>query len=639
MTDLLNLGARSLVNIQQMLGTTGHNIANANTEGYSRQTVNMVTLEAQRYGFGYVGQGATIGGINRASDGFLNNQLQTFTSSHSRYESFVGYSNRLNDLMADSTNNISGSLQTFFNSLQDVSANPGGLPQRQVLLADAESLIYRQQSLNDMLNKLGLQLNDEMTNVVGEINGYVDEIAMLNKEIVSATATANGMQPNDLLDQRDRMIRALAEKVSVTSVPQDDGSVNIFVGRGQALVVGSETTHLDARHNPYDSSMLEIGIEGQQSFTSISRFLDGGQLQGLLDFRNRSLLPAQDGAGLIVLAMTEAFNKQHQLGVDINGNAGTEFFASGTAIIHSHLSNTGSGVPELTMTDASAVRASDYRLSYNGTQWELTRLSDNTSVSGTGTLALDGMELDVSAGTPAAGDSFQFNPARAAGNQFSLSIRDPAAVAAASAVRATAASGNTGATTISGLQVTDPASIPLAAPVSLTFSPDALGAGQPGFLVNGGAGGTLAYDPLADSAGENFTLATLGVTFTVSGKPSANDSFSLGQNTGARGDNSNALQLAGLKTQQIINGTQTLQNFYGGMVAQVGVSSRQADANLQVEASLLQQAEQYRENVSGVNLDEEAANMLRYQQAYQASAQIIKIANDVFTTLINSLGR
>ncbi len=188
------------------------------------------------------------------------------------------------------------------------------------------------------------------------------------------------------------------------------------------------------------------------------------------------------------------------------------------------------------------------------------------------------------------------------------------------------------------MQVTDPAFIPLAAPVSLTFSADALGAGQPGFIVNGGAGGTLAYDPIADSAGKSFTLGTLGVTFTVSGKPATNDSFSIAYNSGARGDNSNALQLVGLKSKPTINGTQTLQNFYGGMVAQVGVSARQADANLQVEASLLQQAEQYRENVSGVNLDEEAANMLRYQQAYQASAQIIKIANDVFSTLINSLG-
>ncbi|MES2626065.1 MAG: flagellar hook-associated protein FlgK [Pseudomonadota bacterium] len=638
MTDLLQVGTRSLVNIQTQLGTTGHNIANANTDGYSRQTVNVVTQNSQRYGFGYVGQGATIGSIDRAFDGFLNNQLQTFTSSHSQYESFVGYSNRLNDLMADSKNNISGSLQTFFNSLQDVAANPSGLPQRQVLLADAESLIYRQQSLNDMLNKMGLQLNDEMTNVVGEINGFVDEIAMLNKEIISAVATANGMQPNDLLDQRDRMIRALAEKVAVTSVPQQDGSVNIFVGRGQALVVGSETTHLDVRRNPYDSSLLEIGIEGQQSFTSISRFLDGGQLQGLLDFRNRSLLPAQDGAGLIVLAMTQAFNEQHELGVDLNGNAGSAFFNSGVAEIHGHVSNTGTTEPALTVVDASAVKASDYRVSYNGTQWELTRLSDNTSVSGTGILELDGMELDVSSGTPVTGDSFQFNPARAAGNQFTLAIRDTAAIAAASAVRTTAATANTGATTISGLQVTDPSFIPLSAPVSLEFSPDALGVGQPGFIVNGGSGGTLAYDPTADSAGKSFTLGTLGVTFTVSGKPNANDSFSLGNNTGARGDNSNALQLAALKTKPTINGTQTLQNFYGSIVAQVGVSSRQADANLTVEASLLQQAEQYRENVSGVNLDEEAANMLRYQQAYQASAQIIKIANDVFATLMNSLG-
>lgn len=639
MANILDIGTKSLMNMQHALTTTGHNISNANTEGYSRQQIRMDAGIFREYGFGFLGQGASVGSIDRVFDGFVSNQLNGFISSSTRYETFVQFNDRLNDLFADPQSSLNSSIQNLFSAVQEVSASPSGMAQREVLLGDAQNLVYRQQSLNKMLTDMGQDITNEVRLIVDDLNNAVDSIGVLNQQIVAATAAAFGAQPNDLLDERDRLIRSLSEKVSVTSVQQPDGSINIFVGNGQGLVVGNQTTHLDVRANAYDASKVEIGLEGQLQGTNISRFIHGGELQGLMDFRNRNLLQAQDALGLIALTLTESFNTQHQLGLDMNGVAGGAFFSHADAVIRPHDNNAGTAAPALTVTDTTQLRASDYRLHYSGSQWELTRLSDNTSVSGAGPLSLDGMTVDVSSGTPQANDSFLFNPARDAGATLKLALTDARGFAAASALTLSKPATNSGTGSFPTLGVTDPSFIPLATPVSLSFDPDALGAGQPGLLVNGGADGILAYDPVADAAGKSFTLAGLGVTFTFAGAPASGDAFTLQHNTGARGDNGNAVLLGQLQTlKQVDGGLSTLQQHYGGMVAKIGIAGRQAETNLAVEQALRQQAENYHVAVTGVNLDEEAANLIRYQQAYQASAQVVKVATDIFQTLLNSIG-
>jgi flagellar hook-associated protein 1 FlgK len=639
MTDILTIGTRSLMNVQHALTTTGHNIANANTDGYSRQQIKMDAGVYRGFGFGYVGQGAQVASIDRVFDRFVANQLNGFVSSTARYETSVQLNNRLNDLFADPQSSLNSSIQNLFSAVQEVSTNPSGMAQREVMLGEAQNLVYRQQSLNKLLVDMGQDVNNQIRLSVDELNNLVSSIGKLNQQIVSATTMAFGAQPNDLLDERDRLIRSLSEKVAVTVEPQQDGGMNLFIGNGQGLVIGNQTMRLEVRNNAYDASRIEIALEGQKAGENISRFINGGELQGLMEFRNRNLLQAQDALGLIALTLTESFNAQHQLGLDMNGVAGGAFFSHATALVRPHTTNGGNAEPAVTVTDASQVRASDYRLFYTGSEWQLTRLSDDTSVSGPGPLSLDGMTVDVSSGTPNTYDSFVFNPARDAGSTFKLAIADARSIAAASVLTLGKPATNTGTGNIATLGVTNPAMIPLPAEVTLSFDPDALGPGQPGLLVNGGADGVLAYDPVADSAGKSFTLDALGVSFTLNGAPAAGDSFTLQNNSGARGDNGNAIQLGALQTMKQVNGgLSTLQQHYGDLISRIGIAGRQAETALVVEQALYQQAENYHLSITGVNLDEEAANLIRYQQSYQASAQVVRVATETFQILLDSIG-
>lgn len=637
--DLLRLGSNSLNNVQQALATTGHNITNANTDGYSRQTVNFEARQSQNFGYGYLGAGAFVSGVERSTDAFLTSQVQNFSASESRYSTYLEFSNRLDSLLADSDNNLSSSLQKFFSGVQEVASNPSSLPERQVMLSEANSLAQRMQTLDRNLRNLGVEINEQLKTTVAEVNGLSESIRQLNLQIVSASVSGASAAPNDLLDRRDLLITELSKKVGISVVPLHDGSVNIFAGKGQGLVVGNQVSKLETRVNPYDNTRLEVAFTNTAGGNIISQYIDGGELHGLLDFRDRNMAQAESRAGLLALVLSGEFNTQHLKGYDLQANQGGLFFSQPVPDMTAHSANLGTSAPTLTLDDMAAIRASEYRLKYDGTVWHMTRMSDNTAVSGTGVLTLDGMSVDTSAGVPVAGDSFSFNPARDAAHNFNVLIRDPQKIAAAAAVKTVTPATNAGTGKLDNLTVTDANLLPLPAALTVSFDPDALGVGVPGFVLSGAFTGTLAYDPATEAAGKDFTLAGLGISFHVSGTPVNGDSFTIGDNSGARGDNKNALAMASLQTAKVVSGrTDTLQSFYTALVADVGVNHRQAESNLSVENALLEQARSYRDSVSGVNLDEEAANMLRFQQAYQASAQVIKIADEVFRTLLQALG-
>jgi flagellar hook-associated protein 1 len=640
MTDLLRLGANNLLNVQQALTTTSHNITNANTEGYSRQTVNFAARTAQSMGFGYIGQGAYISGIERSVDNFLVSQVHNYSASESRYNTYLDFSSRLDNLMADSNNSLNSSLKNFFNGVQEVASKPSSLPERQVMLSEANNLVQRMQSLDRSFEGLNRELNAEISAAVNDINGLTASIRQLNMQIVSASAANTGSPPNDLLDQRDLMLTQLSNKIGISVVPLADGSVNVFAGKGQPLVVGNEMTKLATKVNPYDNTKLEVAYVDKAGGTNIiSQYIQGGQLHGLMDFRDRNMAQAESRAGLIALTLSAEFNALHEKGMDFQSNMGTAFFNTPTIAITSHQGNTGTTVPSLTVTDTGQIRASEYQAKYDGSNWHLIRMHDGTTVTGTGTLTLDGMQVDLSAGTPVLGDSFSFNPGRDAANNFQVLLKDPQQIAAASAVKTTTASVNTGKGVLSKVDVTDASVMPLTTPLQIRFDADALGVGVPGFVLSGATTGTLAYDPVSDSAGKTFDLPTLGLRFQMSGSPATNDQFTLGSNAGGRGDNRNALALVSLQQGKLVNGrADTFQDFYGTLVADVGTNQQQAEANHDIETSLLSQARQYRDSVSGVSLDEEAANLLRFQQAYQAAAQVIKMADEIFNSLLAAVG-
>ena len=638
MADLLRLGTYSIQALQQGLTTTGHNIANAGTEGYSRQTVSYETQTPQRFGFGFVGNGARVASVERAFNQFLSSQVRSLNSSTSQQQMFSELSTRLEQLFADGENNLNGSIQNFFDSMAAVTTNPSGIAERDVMLSEARSLVDRYQSYQSLLQDINQSINADLQNSVEEINSLASSLAKINSQIVELTIGGSGIKPNDLLDQRDRLLEDLASYIEIQVVEQADSSLNVMISNGQSLVLGGDFNALATSFNSTDGSRLEVGMAANNGSNDGSPTIKGGQLQGLLDFRERVLAPAQSQLGLIALGLTDAFNTQHQLGVDLNGNNGGNFFNPLSLNVAQSGNNAGTSAPTVTVDDVSQVRSSAYSLTYDGAQWQLRRDSDGASVSGAGPLVLDGMTVDVSAGVPIGGDRFVINPGRDAGENFGLALIDSRQIAAASALTVQTSLNNTGNAVVDTIVVDPTNTLPLAGSITLDFDPDALGPGISGFNVVGGPGGTIAYDPGIESAGKTFNFPAEGFSFSVSGVPATGDSFVINNNSSSLGDGSNLLKLGELQHQSMLNGsTESFQGMYGVTVARIGVNANEASRNLEVESTLKLQAENQLEGNRGVNLDEEAARLIQLQQAYQASAQLIKVADDLFQTLISSV--
>ncbi len=553
MADLLSTAISGLTAYQRNLAVVGNNITNVNTEGYSRQSAELVSRAPTPNGSGFVGNGVEVSTVRRIYDQFLGGQVTSRTSSFQQMDTLYNLAARVDNALAGESSSLSPSIQAFFNAVQDVSNNPTSIPSREVMISEATNLAYRFQSLNQQFDGLRDQVNAQMEVFTSEVNSIAGSIAELNQDIAIARASAAGQPPNDLLDQRDRQINRLAELVSVNRVETDDGMTNIFIGSGQALVLGSEAASLRTTRGDFDPSQREIVFTSRTTSIPIGGQLNGGQLGGLMDFRRNVLDPAQDGLGRIAIGMADTFNAQHQLGDDLNGNPGGLFFdaidTTSPAVFASVNNNAASGTVAVTINDSGQLKASEYRLSYDGANFSLLRLSDNTVVdSGFGTAALprtvagEGITLDLS-GTVATGDSFLIRPVRYGARDMNVALASGAEFAAA-------ASGN------------------------------------------------------------------------------------------ASGDNSNALALAGLQTQKLLgNGTETYQSSYGKVLADVGVKTREAKVNSEAQQALLDNAIEANSAVSGVNLDEEAADLIKYQQAYQAAAQLVKVADTLFQTLLNVAGR
>lgn len=638
MADLLNLGTSALLSIQQAISTTGHNIANVNTEGFSRQRVNFDTVIPEFYGGNYLGNGVKVDSVERFYDQFLTNEVRNRTASQSEMQTFYDLSSRLDGLLADPAVGLSPAISKFFGAIQDVANNPGSLPERQVLMGEAQALADRFHYLDSAFRSIDAELNGRIEASVSDINSLATGIANLNRQVVEATARGAGQPPNDLLDARDQLITELSELIGVNTLEQSDGAINVTIGKGQSLVIGFNAEQLQTATNPNDGTQVVVGIASPTGeITDLSRFFTGGELGAVLDFRAQQLDPARNELGLVATGIAATFNEQHQLGLDLNGQPGGDFFLPLEATTAGFSGNSGLSSVNATISDATQLTGDDYNLRYDGSQWTLTNLSTKSVQTGAGPFSVEGLTIGV-AGAPVAGDAFSIQPTRQGATLFSVVAGGPEAFAAASPLRSSEALANTGSGKVGTLDITDPAALPLPGAVSLTFNPDALGAGVPGYDVTGIAGGPLAYDPALESNGKTFSLA--GFDVTVSGVPDAGDALTIENNSSGTGDNRNALALSDLQTSRVLaDGTATYQDVYGSLVADIAVQTRQAETGANTEGVLLQQATAARDSVSGVNLDEEAANLIQFQQAYQAAAQMIAVADELFQTLLAATRR
>ena len=642
MADLLLTGLSGLTAFKNVLTTTGHNISNATTEGYSRQTVSLETQTPQFSGSGYIGSGVFASSVTRQYDNFLSTEFRNSSSAAAELDTYYEFASQIDSVLANSTVGLSGALQEFFNSIQDVAADPTSIPARQVMLSEGEALENRFSTMDNLFDDITLRVNNSLADTVTDINLLSENIASLNQKIVDASG--KGQTPNDLLDQRDNLIDQLASKVNVSTSVQTDGAVNVFVGSGQSLVLGSSSNQLGLESEGFDASALTIVFKEQTANVDITRFMTGGEMGGIIRFRDEVLNPSINTLGQIAVSLSQTFNEQHANGVDLSGDQGQSFFSEPSVLIAADTSNLGS----LTVNyaaDISQLTTSDYVLTTDGTNYTITRLTDNTQTTAAipgaipgpaGIITVDGLEIDLSA--TAAGDEYRIRPTRDGASSFSLQTSDPRDIAIGMPVVSLSTASNTGTASLTELSVSAYTGTSLA-DTSLTY--DSVNA-RYDIVVGGVPSGSLAYNASTDS-GQAMSVTITGfgdVSFILNGQPADGDSFNLNDNAGSNfspGDNRNALVLSGLQTKQTMaDGNANYQDVYGQIVADVGRRTKSAEVNGAAQQGFLDQAIAAKDAVSGVNLDEEAANLVRFQQAYQAASQVVLTSRTIFDTLLGA---
>ncbi|MEN7342248.1 MAG: flagellar hook-associated protein FlgK [Pseudomonadota bacterium] len=627
MTSILGIGTSALAAFRRSLSTVGQNIANVNTEGYSRQTVNLVSREPQFTGVGFVGNGVEIASIERSYNSFLDAQARTAGSSASRFEALSNFAARVDNLLADPSSSLSTALNSFFGQLQDFSTNPSSSAARSGLVAESENLTQRFQSVDQALAGFGNEARAAIVETVGEINQIAGQIAELNTKI---TQSAQTQPPNDLLDQRDRLIRDLSALVDVTVVNDASGSTNLFIGNGQTLVIGAETYELAAAQSEFDPTRNEIVYRGLSGDTPISDVLRGGRIGALFEFESEILNPTRRAIGAAAVALTQALNAQNAQGLNADDALGGDLLSIGPPLAVASSLNTGSGSINVSIDDLSSVANSEYRLINDAGSFRLFRLDTGAelALSGTGTagdpLTADGLSIVVS-GTLDNGDQFSIEPTLNAVAGFRNLTTTGREFAAAAPVRATASVNNLSDATIDNGTVVDIDNPALLNTVNITFTDPTT------YSVNGA--GSFTFTP-----GTAITIN--GAEYVISGEPATGDVFTIEANTNAQQDNRNALALADIETRGLLdNGETNIGQSYASLVAEVGSVTRQANASAEAQSILFASATTRLQEASGVDLDQEAADLIRFQQSFQAAAQVISVASTLFDTLLAATRR
>ncbi|RRJ74092.1 flagellar hook-associated protein FlgK [Pandoraea apista] len=657
--SLINIGMSGLNASQFALNTTGNNISNSGTAGYNRQIVNYAQQNSQFTGMGYLGQGVLVTDVSRVYDQFLSNQVNQAQTQYSQLNTYYQQISQINNALGSSTTGLSASMSTFFTNLQTIVTAPNNSATRAKVISSAQTLTSMFQSLSGTLSSLRSSINDTLSQSTDQINTYAKQIASLNDAIQQAQANGINATPNDLLDQRDQAVANLNAIVQTNVVKDGNGAYNVFIGNGQSLVTGNSAYQLTTVPSTGDPSQMTIAYVSPNG-TKVpipESSITGGSLAGLLAFRSGALTQAQNSLGQIALSLAGTFNAQNQLGLDLYGQMGGNFFTVPNPTIIANTKNSNGATLNASITDASKVTASDYNVTFDGTNYTLTRLSDGAKWTA-GAPATPGAALNfqdtsgaafadgfsVTAGGMVAGDSFTIQPTRNAAQNIGVAITDPAKIALAAPIIASTGSSNGGSLKVDqGSVDASYLSNVLTAPVSFTFSKDAttgaltLVAPSPmtvtvnGVTTSYAAGDTVPYD-----AANGAKITMNGMTVNLTGTPNDGDTFTIAPNTsGAVTDNRNGLALSALQNDKTkVGGSQSYATAYANLVSYVGSTTNTYKSTSAAQATLLQQAQTAQQSNSGVNLDEEAANLIKYQQLYQANSKVIQTASTLFDTIL-----
>jgi flagellar hook-associated protein 1 len=637
---LLSIGTRAMFANYAALQTIGHNIANANVEGYSRQTVELQTSTGQFSGAGFFGKGVDVAAVTRSHNAFLTREAALTSSIAAADAARLEQLSQLEAAFPPGEAGLAFASNAFLNAMVDLASHPGDAATREVALSRAQDMASRYTAAGAQLDTLQDGVAQDLRIAVAEVNSLASRIAQVNDQIARVAGVG---QPNDLLDQRDQLIAELSQHLQVTTIGAEDGTVGVFMASGQRLVLGKEASALVLVADQFDPSRQAIAVnEGGQQRRLPSALVTGGDIGGLLRFQNDDLVAARSALGRMAAALATRINEQQSLGLDLRTppGSGAPIFAFGApqALPASgnarNVAGQFTGSVSMVIADASQLEASEYTLeadTANPGQWQLTRTADGLVRSIASGDTVDGLTITLSGA--AAGDRFLLQPVARAAVDMRRVLSDPRGLAAASPVQAAAGVTNSGTASVASLTVVD-ASIDPDQTASIAFT---------------GAAGAYTWElrdrvsnALLSSGGGTWTpgqpIALNGFELALDGVPADGDTFNVARTAFPASSNGNALALAALRDAALVGGD-TLTNAYAGLMSGVGVAVQSARTASQISGSVAQASAERVSADSGVNLDEEAARLIQFQQSYQAAAKVLQVAQSIFDTMLQTAGR
>ncbi len=644
-SPLMSLGVRAMAANFAALQATGHNIANANVSGYSRQQAVLSTATGQFTGSGFFGRGVNVTSVTRSHDEFLTREAGSAKSLAALDSTRLAQLQQLETVFKTGESGLGHASSQLFDAMSDLASRPADMATRQVVLSRAGDLADRFAEAGRSLDDIQRGVTASLKTSVAEINQFTQSIASANQKI--AALQGGGQPANDLLDQRDRLIAQLSERIQVTRVDASDGTVGLFIGGGQRVVLGTEAATLQVVPDASDASRSAVALqEGSSQVLVNDQALGGGSVAGLLRFQNQDLVDGRNLVGQMAAALGSAVNAQQLRGLNLQPPAGSQpsqpLFAIGSpqALPHGANAKDATGVPlgsvALTLVDASAAKASDYDLRESTTSpgsWQLTRLSDGAVSTVNSGDVVDGIRIAIN--NAQAGDRFLLQPVGRAAIGMQRLLSDPRDLAAASPLTATPASTNTGTASVGDLVVT-------ATPLPFAGSSETITFTRVNPPVNGN---DYSYSSSLTGASTPWrtgqpVVGANGFTLTMTGVPGDGDSLSVDPTpaSAVASNNGNARALLGLRDAALVDG-ETATDRWSHSLADVGVRVQTVQSSSDIATAVADQAEQSRSSQAGVNLDEEAARLIQFQQSYQAAAKVLQVAQSIFDTLLQTAGR
>lgn len=646
---LMSIGMRAMFANNAALQATGHNIANASVEGYSRQSVLLQTAKGQFTGAGFFGKGVDVANVVRAHDKFLTMQAAAAKALSKMDEARYNQLQQLENVFPAGTAGVGYAMGEFFSAMADLASTPADNSARQVVLARAADVADRFADASERLDILQEGVVSDLESSVTTVNALAQQLAKVNDQI--ATYHGLNQEPNDLLDQRDALVKEISGYIQVTTLPAADGTMGVFVAGGQRLVLGSEAGQLRVQPDDPDASRARLAIDVNGSTLTLTEdLLTGGSMAGLLRYQNQDLVDARNQLGQMASAFAGKVNEAQALGMDLGDppGPGAALFNLGPAQVLASRFNArdANGNPSasvsLTISDASLLPASDYELRADpdGTAgvFQLVRLSDGLTRSVSNGDTVDGFTVNVS-GDMGSTDRFLLQPVSRAASGMSRALDDVRGIAAASPVTATFGPSNTGTATLGELRMTD-GSVDTQQMASISFTSDTgdysweLRDRDTGAILSSGTGTWTAGEPIEMN----------GWSLSLNGVPKSGDTVTVDKTTFPASNNGNALAMASLADDKLVglsldasglpSGGRTVTDAYAAAMSDIGVRVQSAASAAQISAAAADQADNVLASKSGVNLDEEASRLIQFQQGYQAAAKVLQVAQSVFDTML-----